>query len=131
MVMFAQNQRSGGMIPRAVVVNLIKLNLLLLLVVVCTVLGLRLHLEPRAWPVTTNGEITPGDGDPAIHTLWTMETGAARNLLHQGIPLLKVRNGPQTLFQRPRGFFKEFFRCILEVDPVSLFSILWKELTNI
>lgn len=96
--------------------NLFYFNCLLFLVICSTALGLKFYLEPKAIPVTAYGnggghrEGAPRSGREEYVRLWEIKTGMAKQLLHEGIPLLKVRNNPQTLDQRPRGFFKLIFR---------------------
>jgi hypothetical protein len=96
--------------------NLFYFNCLLCLVLCSTALGLKFFLEPKVIPVMTYGngggdrKDPPRSGCEEYVRLWEIKTGMAKRLLHEGIPLLKVRNNPQTLDQRLRGFFKLLFR---------------------
>lgn len=118
---------SGLTIPRAVFANFFRLNLLIILVVLFTALGVKYFLRPKAVPASTGGlERFTKIGGGEIFGLWEMDISMARSLLHQGIPLLKVRNNPQTLYQRPRGFFRVFTDLVLEVDMVYPLTLLKK-----
>lgn len=102
--------------------NLLYFNFLLFLVLCCTALSLPAYLKPKAVPVTVHengsgdregraGVLANGRGEYV--SLWEIKAGMAKRLLQEGIPLLKARNNPQTLDERPRGFFKFIFQYFL------------------
>ena len=81
-----EKNRAPG-IPPAVAWNLLGLNLLLILVFFFTVLGWKYFHGPRAVPATTA---------PAAETsgFWELSSVTAKNLLDQGLPLLRFRRAP-------------------------------------
>ncbi|HEY8344916.1 MAG TPA: hypothetical protein VIL66_06980 [Bacillota bacterium] len=103
---------------KAALTNLWYFNFLLFLVLCCTGLSLRVYLTPKAISVTAHGNgsedredrggvLANGRGDYVGS--WEIKAGMAKRLLQEGLPLLQTRNNPQTLDERPRGFFKFIF----------------------
>ena len=81
-------------VPPAVVTNLVYLNLLIILTLLFSTLGLHYFLRPKVQPVTVsaNGDVKPKDH--GIMAWWEMDINLARRLLNEGIPFLKRRNNP-------------------------------------
>ncbi|NLY88339.1 MAG: hypothetical protein GX085_01785 [Firmicutes bacterium] len=82
--MKGKNRAPG--IPPAVAWNFFGLNLLLILVFFFTLLGWKYFHEPRVVPAATaTGEEVSG--------FWEISSVTAKNLLEQGLPLLRFRRG--------------------------------------
>lgn len=82
--MKGKNRAPG--IPPAVAWNFLGLNLLLILVFFFTFLGWKYFHEPVVVPATTAIRAgTPGS--------WEISSVTAKNLLDQGLPLLRFRRG--------------------------------------
>lgn len=100
-----------------------------LMVFILAGLGLRVWLRPSAVPTMSGGLekwVRVGGGE--ICGLWEMDLGIARSLLHQGVPLLKKHNQPQTVYGRPRGFFRAFTDLSSDVDLISPQSLLKRQI---
>ncbi|HHU50627.1 MAG TPA: hypothetical protein GXZ36_02215 [Firmicutes bacterium] len=106
---------------KAALTNLWYFNFLLFLVLCCTALSLRVYLTSKVIPVAVHGNGSgervgeggvPASGRGEYVSLWELRTGIAKRLLQEGLPLLQARNKPQTLDERPRGFFKFIFQYI-------------------
>ena len=81
-------------VPLGVVRNLFYLNLLIFLLLVFSALGLHYFLRPKAMPVlapTVEGRDRPAAG---ILGNWEIDSGRARRLLIEGMPILKRSDNP-------------------------------------
>ena len=83
--MKGKNRAPG--IPPAVAWNFFGLNLLLILVFFFTFLGWKYFHSPKAVPATT----APG---AEASGFWELSSATAKNLLDQGLPLLRFRHAP-------------------------------------
>lgn len=81
-------------IPRLVVNYLLYLNLLIILMLFFSSLGLNFFLRPKAYPATSSKNRKESTGGAGILDLWEMDTNRARRILEQGIPMIKKRNNP-------------------------------------
>ncbi|NLW55120.1 MAG: hypothetical protein GX050_00620 [Firmicutes bacterium] len=79
-------------VPPAVFTNFIYLNLLIILSLLFSSLGLHFFLRPKSQPVTYGPKERPKD--PGIMAWWEMDLDLAHRLLNEGIPFLKRRNNP-------------------------------------
>lgn len=113
-------------VPWKAVKNLLLFQGLLVAVVIVAALGLRLWTRPASTPAIAGSEwqkvVDVGGGE--IFGLWEMDVGVARSLLHQGIPLLKKRNNPQTFYGRRRGLLRAIIDLTSDVDVDHPMSIL-------
>lgn len=81
-------------VPPAVVTNLVYLNILIILTLLFSTLGLHYFLRPKGQPVTFSANEGGKTKDIGIMAWWEMDIALARCLLDEGIPFLKRRNNP-------------------------------------
>lgn len=81
-------------IPPLVIKNFLFLNLLILVTLVFSAVGLHYFLRPKVLPTLA---FSGGSGErpkAGVLVFWELETGRARRLLFEGIPILKHRFNP-------------------------------------
>ena len=116
-------------VPRKAIKYFLIYQGIIICVLFMTGLGLRMWSRPAAVSVMSGGWdkwVRVGAGE--ICGLWEMDLSVARSLLHQGIPLLKKRSHPQTVYGYPRGFFRAYTDLSSDVDLVSPLTILQRQI---
>lgn len=114
---------------RRAIMNLLVFEGVTLLVFVLAGIGVRFWIRPATVPVMSGGaEKWARVGGGEICGLWEMDLGIARGLLHQAIPFLKKRNQPQTVYGRPRGFFRAFTDLSSDVDLLTPITMLQRQI---
>lgn len=81
-------------VPYAVFKNLLYLNLLIILTLLFSTLGLNYFLRPKALPAISGKDRREEIESAGFLAGWKMDTNLARKLIYQGIPILKRRNNP-------------------------------------
>jgi stage II sporulation protein P len=116
-------------VPRKAIQYFLIYQGIIIFVLFMTGLGLRMWSRPAAVSVMSGSWdkwVRVGAGE--ICGLWEMDLSVARSLLHQGIPLLKKRSRPQTVYGYQRGFFRAYTDLSSDVDLVSPLTILQRQI---
>lgn len=109
--------------------NLLIFQGVTLLVFLLAGFGLRVWLRPVSVPAAGGGwHKVARVGGGEICGFWEMDLGIARSLLHQGIPFLKKKSQPQTVYGRPRGFFRAFTDLTSDVDLFTPMTLLKRQI---
>lgn len=86
----------GVKIPRTVFSYLFYYNTLIILLLLTTVFGIKLFLRPRVIPTIVGRKESFYEEE--LLWPWEMDIRTARELLLQGIPILKIRRSVETLY---------------------------------
>ncbi|NLM36751.1 MAG: hypothetical protein GX202_01330 [Firmicutes bacterium] len=86
--------RRPARIPPVVVKNFFCLNLLIILALVFTALGLHYFLRPKAYPALARTGGRPEQASHGVMVFWEIETDRAKRLLFEGMLILKRRYKP-------------------------------------
>ncbi|NLW59436.1 MAG: hypothetical protein GX073_03725 [Firmicutes bacterium] len=76
-------------IPPVVIKNFFCLNLLIILTLTFSAIGLHYFLRPKAHPVLARPGERDGRAGRGVMVFWEMETARARRILFEGLPILK------------------------------------------
>lgn len=84
----------GVKIPRTVFSYLFYYNLLIILILLTTTFGIRFFLRPRVIPTIVGWKESLNEEE--LLWSWEMDIRTARDLLLQGIPILKIRRNAES-----------------------------------